>query len=303
MDETFNNQKNKKLLILFFVSSLVLHLIISLWHITQDINFKFTADDQPEKKIIIKLQSLKQKKAKQIVETEKSIENDKLDKARFLSKEDNIFLKETKSANIGSFQTAAKGDPNAKAKKDQRVQKKVVNEKFKDLKIADLGIKADQKAIVRPKKKIQKKAMVRKGLKSGKVKGRNLGSSNDFLEDIPLGDFTKLNTQEYEFYGFYHRIKEKLEQFWGANIQEQAEKIFKQGRSIASDSNLVTGLVISLNAKGEIVHISLKSTSGIKELDEAAVESFNQAGPFPNPPKGMIRGGVATIEWGFVVNT
>ena len=49
--------------------------------------------------------------------------------------------------------------------------------------------------------------------------------------------------------------------------------------------------------------IVLKSTSGVKELDEAAVESFNQAGPFPNPPKGMLKNGKATIDWGFVVNT
>ena len=116
-------------------------------------------------------------------------------------------------------------------------------------------------------------------------------------------DFTKLNTQEYEYYGFYHRIRQKLEQFWGLNIQEQANKIFKQGRSIASDSNLITGLTIRLNERGEIVDIVLKSTSGVKELDDAAVESFNQAGPFPNPPKGMLQNGKATIDWGFVVNT
>ena len=38
-------------------------------------------------------------------------------------------------------------------------------------------------------------------------------------------------------------------------------------------------------------------------LDAAAIDSFNQAGPFPNPPKGMIRGGKAVVEWGFVVNS
>ena len=124
-----------------------------------------------------------------------------------------------------------------------------------------------------------------------------------FLEDIPLGDFTRLNTQEYEFYGFYNRIRQKLEQFWGVNIQEQADKIYKEGRSLASDSNLITGLTISLNGKGEIVQIRVNSTSGMKELDEAAIQSFNQAGPFPNPPKGMLKDGKATIEWGFVVNT
>ena len=47
----------------------------------------------------------------------------------------------------------------------------------------------------------------------------------------------------------------------------------------------------------------LKSTSGVEELDAAAIESFNKAGPFPNPPKEMLENGRAKIEWGFVVKT
>jgi protein TonB len=58
-----------------------------------------------------------------------------------------------------------------------------------------------------------------------------------------------------------------------------------------------------INHKGEIVHVKVIGTSGVRELDEAAVESFNKAGPFPNPPQGMLKNGVATIEWGFVVKS
>src|SRR5690606_25460008 len=142
-----------------------------------------------------------------------------------------------------------------------------------------------------------------RGIKNGNRKKTGLGRSNDFIKDIPLGDFTKLNTQEYEFYGFYHRIKQKLEQFWGRNIQEQAQKMYKSGRHIASDQNLLTSLTITINEKGKIVSVKINSTSGVKELDEAAIQSFNQAGPFPNPPKKMLRNGQAKIEWGLVVNT
>ena len=60
---------------------------------------------------------------------------------------------------------------------------------------------------------------------------------------------------------------------------------------------------VLLDSKGNIVDVMIQSTSGISELDEAAVESFNQAGPFPNPPKGMIQNGRALIEWGFVVKS
>ena len=65
--------------------------------------------------------------------------------------------------------------------------------------------------------------------------------------------------------------------------------------------NKVTSLTVTINKKGEIIEVFLKSRSGIKELDEAAIESFNKAGPFPNPPKGFVKNGQAKIEWGFVV--
>ena len=95
----------------------------------------------------------------------------------------------------------------------------------------------------------------------------------------------------------------KLEQFWGRSVKEQAQKIFKSGRRIPASENHITSLVVTLNSRGEIVDVTVNSTSGIKELDDAAVGSFNEAGPFPNPPKGMLRNGFAKIEWGFVVNT
>jgi protein TonB len=63
----------------------------------------------------------------------------------------------------------------------------------------------------------------------------------------------------------------------------------------------ITSLLVTIDAKGNITKVLLKSTSGINELDEAAIESFNKAGPFPNPPSGMLINGEATIEWGFVV--
>ena len=133
----------------------------------------------------------------------------------------------------------------------------------------------------------------------------------DFLEiyeydySIWGGGYVNFNQdkQKYEFYGFYHRIREKLEQFWGRNIQDQADKMMKSGRSIASDTNHITSLTIELNKRGEIVNVNINSASGVRELDSAAIDTFNQAGPFPNPPTKMLKQGKATIKWSFVVNT
>jgi TonB family protein len=132
---------------------------------------------------------------------------------------------------------------------------------------------------------------------------RGQSSTNDFVEKIPLGDVTYLNTVEYKYYGFYHRIRKKLEQFWGRSIQEKAQFFFKQGRRVASDENLITSVEVTLDTTGHIVGITVKGSSGVKELDDAALESFNQAGPFPNPPKDLVQNGEVKIEWGFVVKT
>lgn len=150
------------------------------------------------------------------------------------------------------------------------------------------------------------KAAARKQKRPGNLSdasGQGMSSTNDFVDQVPLGDLTYLNTVEYKYYGFFHRIRQKLEQFWGRSIQEKAQDFMKSGRRIASDEQLVTALIVVLNDQGKITKIHIKGSSGIQELDDAAIESFNQAGPFPNPPKGLIVNGEVKIEWGFVVSS
>jgi len=70
-----------------------------------------------------------------------------------------------------------------------------------------------------------------------------------------------------------------------------------------ANENYITSLRITIDHRGEITRVKVLGRSGIRELDEAAVESFNKAGPFPNPPKGLLKNGSADIEWGFVVKS
>lgn len=259
--------------------------------------------EKKEEKIILRLVGLEKSKVKrQVVET--LINKQKLDKAdkAFLGKKTTTFARQTKAANSGSFKEAGLGSKEGRKKAAQELEKSLRKQALHDLKFSDLAAKTSVKKHVVKKKKVSEKS-VAKGLNNGRKNKTGLSRSSDYLEDIPLGDFTRLNTQEFEFYGFYHRIRQKLEQFWGAKLQEEVEKIHKSGRSIASGSSLLTSLVIKMNNAGEIVKIQLKSTSGIKELDQVAIDSFNQAGPFPNPPQGMMKNGLATIQWGFAVES
>jgi TonB family protein len=111
------------------------------------------------------------------------------------------------------------------------------------------------------------------------------------------------NTTEFKYYGFYHRIRQKLEQYWGSTIQSKAKNLYKSGRRLPASENLITAITVTLDDRGNILDIKIDGTSGIRELDQAAIESFNKAGPFPNPPKGLLVGGRAVIQWGFVVKS
>ncbi len=239
----------------------------------------------------------------QIVQTDQQSEKIKPKVPAFLGESDQSYDRETVAAKVDVFNQAGKGartgadstriEKTAAAKPAPKTQKKEIS-------LSDLGLKQEN-----PFENFQKEkaALAAQGLENGNEKNRGVSSTNDYIEHKQLGDFTQLNTVEFKYYGFYHRIRQKLEQFWGQSLHAKADKIFKSGRRIASDEDHITALLVTLNNKGEIVHVKVKAASGVQELDDAAIESFNKAGPFPNPPAGMLENGYATIEWGFVVKT
>lgn len=236
---------------------------------------------------------------RQIVQSEDSERKEKKEDA-FLSDKDRSFDRETIARNIDSFKKAAKGNAASTqiAHKPEAQKKKAAN--LKDLKLSDFGMVSGDPM---PKEVSRSPASTTtKGMENGDPLSQGLSATNDYVQEVQLGDFTHLNTVEYKYYGFFHRIRQKLEQFWGDSIQEKSQAIFRSGRKIASQ-DYVTSLQVTLNAKGEIIAVKILGASGVKELDDAAVESFNQAGPFPNPPKDLLVNGKATIEWGFVVKS
>lgn len=236
---------------------------------------------------------------RQIVTSEKSELDVKPVPTRFLSEQDQVVDRQTVAKKTGSFKEAGKGIKNGSEtvqKKTAKAEKKATKAKVS---LAALGqVKVPESTA--PKKEERELASL--GIENGKAGIAGYARNNDYVEDIPLGDMTKLNTVEFKYYGFYHRIKQRLEQHWGRTLQEKAETMVKRGRTPAS-ADRITALSITLDTKGQIVDIELRSSSGVSEFDEAAIDSFNKAGPFPNPPQGMMVNGQAKIEWGFVVKS
>ncbi len=237
---------------------------------------------------------------KQIVQSEDSVSKEKRDSA-FLSDKTRSFDRQTISKNIEIFNKTGKGNSTKTEISDSPNTNSLNKRKaFKDIKLSDIGINNGE--IPTEVNRAPASASER-GLENGDPASKGFSSTNDYVQEVALGDFTHLNTVEFKFYGFYHRIRQKLEQFWGKSIQEKSKALFRSGRRMPASQDLITSLQVTLNAKGEIVKVKILGASGVKELDDAAVESFNEAGPFPNPPKELLLNGYATIEWGFVVKS
>jgi TonB family protein len=130
------------------------------------------------------------------------------------------------------------------------------------------------------------------------------GVAQDYVKGLKESDQTALNTKEYVFYGYFQRIRERLDLAWTRALREQLIKLYRSGRHLASDVDHRTRTIVTLDARGEIIRIQLIEESGVRDLDDAAVKAFNAAGPFPNPPHGIVdKSGTVQIRWDFVLKT
>ena len=301
-NERENKEKKsfKNILLIALIFSLFFHLL--LLPISINLIKLSQKKEKTIKRIKLVLQD-KNKKKKQIVTSESKKQKIAPVDTRFLSKDDNRVDRQTKAFKIDSFKTASRGvrhgskTPSSESKQRQVIEKPTLIPK-KKMSLQDLSFAKTESY----RKTMAKSSSL--GLKSGQRKtAPSMAQNNDYIEEVALGDMTALNTSRFKFYGFYFRIKQKIEQFWGNSLRQRAVALYRSGRRLASNNTRITSLRITLDAKGNVVNIFIKTTSGVQALDDAAVESFNRAGPFPNPPKEMIKNGMATIEWGFVVKS
>jgi protein TonB len=126
----------------------------------------------------------------------------------------------------------------------------------------------------------------------------------DYVKGIREANRTALNTKEFVFFTYYQRIRQRLDNAWIPILRERVVKFYESGRHLASDSEHTTKVLVLLNPQGEITTVKIVSESGTAELDDSAVAAFNQAGPFPNPPKGIVGpSGLIEIPWEFILRT
>jgi TonB family protein len=260
---------------------------------------------------------------KQIVETDKTRINDEIDpKAKFLSQFNQRVIKETRAAKTGKFtndagqgrQQAAAAPPKtpetSESEKDElkpsdnsEAASDLIQSESKTYESGDVAV-APRKGLQKFNPTFRKLPVVPDPTAEQKATGdgNEVSRTDDHLKDIPTGMQTMLSTREFVYYSYYNRIKDKLRQYWEPKIKEKFEKTIREGRQIASEGDKITKVVIILNEKGTLIGVQILSASGVVDLDDAAVEAFRAAAPFPNPPKGIVEeDGTIKIRWDFVL--
>ncbi|AHI04795.1 putative periplasmic protein TonB [Bdellovibrio bacteriovorus W] len=248
--------------------------------------------------------------ANQIVEqSEVSANEEAPEDSRFLSAKNQKVEKQTIAQQRGQFQNIKKSSPEKsgtkgdgqlkQAKSSEEVRKEVAKNLFKTFDANE--------ALER-----QKVAENKTGEGLGKGQGeQNTGAdsdvsqSNDYIKDVESGLETVLNTREFKYYSYYNRIRRQLSQHWEGKVRERLSRMFKEGRApAAANQDRITKLMIVLNDKGTLFGVQVISDSGVRDLDEAAIEAFRAAAPFPNPPQGIVEGdGTVKIRWDFILET
>ncbi|UOF00039.1 energy transducer TonB family protein [Bdellovibrio reynosensis] len=227
--------------------------------------------------------------------------------ARYLSAKNQKVKKETMAANRGQFQNLKKS---TMAKSGPKGDGKLKNAETSD--VAKKQLQKDLFKTFDPQESLERQKLTEteKGLGEGRGSGEhNTGTgkeasqTSDYLKNVDVGLETMLNTREFKYYSYYTRIRKQLAQHWEGRVRDKLSKLFKEGRApAATNKDRITKLMIVLNDKGTLVRVQVLSDSGVRDLDDAAIEAFRAAAPFPNPPKGIVEGdGTVKIRWDFVL--
>lgn len=153
-----------------------------------------------------------------------------------------------------------------------------------------------------PSKKKSWKTLSLKDLSVG-GDGEAASASDDYLPNVASGERTILSTREFRYFSYYNRIKELLRQYWKPSVEREVAKMWGKGRMLR-ESELITRVLVLLDKTGHIQKISKIGHSGIEEIDDMAVQAFEKAAPFPNPPNGLMDpDGFVRINWDFILQT
>jgi TonB family protein len=122
------------------------------------------------------------------------------------------------------------------------------------------------------------------------------GGSVDHLEEVENGEETALTAKRWVYAGFFNRLKRQVAMNW------DPQTVWRRSDPTGAHHGFktrVTEVRVSLTTKGDLAKVVVTQPCGVSELDDEAVRAFHAAGPFPNPPEGLVKNNLITFAFSF----
>jgi TonB family protein len=123
------------------------------------------------------------------------------------------------------------------------------------------------------------------------------GGNVDHLDDVDNGDETALTAKRWVYASFFNRLKRQVAQNWApGGVWRNADPTGQ----VYGFKSRITEVRASLSPGGAIANLIVIAPSGVGALDDEAMRAFRAAGPFPNPPEGLVgKDGMITFAFSF----
>ena len=133
-------------------------------------------------------------------------------------------------------------------------------------------------------------------------KGSLAGSpSMDYVQGVREGDGTFLNTKEFKYATFIHRVSDAVYPYWDSYLHTEYRRR-DPSRRIYGLKDRATVVHLEIGLSGEVSAVQVQESSGVTFLDDVIVRAIEVAQPFPNPPEAMAdEDGIIRLSYRFVV--
>lgn len=270
---------------------------------------------EPERREVTEITIIDNSKKAQAFVTDtdvpkKDLIEDMKEKAKYLSKETKRVKEEVKARNNGRTQNSdlnSVPNPTLEAPSSQGAKKTAGQgkggEKTKNQqqKPKDQEIHSSM-AGLQPKPK-QVSGM---GGPGEEGMGRNIvmgGSAlAEYIPGVKEGGFTALNTDQFTYYTFFARINEQVRYRWVSLVRSYIGGLSETALNQLSQYQRVYQIEIVLSDTGQYMKGFIHHSSGEQALDMTAIDAFQAAAPFLNPPKGLVEDdGYIHLHYSFLI--
>ncbi|MCB9778080.1 MAG: TonB family protein [Alphaproteobacteria bacterium] len=108
------------------------------------------------------------------------------------------------------------------------------------------------------------------------------GAPQNDLLDEEVGDRVALNAIEIKYADYVLRIRRLVNFYWEQNLDNLPRS------TVLSKPRYETVVDVVLDGNGALESIVVIGESGSEPIDQAVIDAFRIAGPFPNPPEQLI---------------